>query len=141
MRYIFHFNELSIHHWLHLAVSTRREKLAESVTAISANIFRSSFNPALRNPYINWLYVIPCDLAAAFIRVIHNMRISRLRTLRSRYAYWRARSTLSAAVRSNRLRPPRNPLALERIFFLLLTPLGPLVTRGIWLPSDCCISL
>src|SRR5210317_362289 len=67
--------------------------------------------------------------AAALILAIQSFLKSRFRTLRSRYAYMSALSTASAAVRNNLLRPPRNPLANFKTFFLRLLALKPLLTR------------
>ena len=47
-------------------------KAAGSDTAISANIFLFITTLAFFNPFINWLYVNPFILAAAFILAIHN---------------------------------------------------------------------
>lgn len=68
---------------------------------------------------MNLLYEIPFILAPADIRVIHNRRKSLLRVLLSLYAKQRARSTVSLACLSVRLRPPTYPLAAFMILLRL----------------------
>src|SRR5690349_8292447 len=55
--------------------------------------------------------------AAALIRVIHSLRKSRFLFLRSRYAYFHPRSTLSFAGRHSLLRAPNAPRAAFMICF------------------------
>src|SRR5690606_25782137 len=74
-------------------------------------------------PSIRRLYVMLLSLAAALMRAIHNWRNSRFLARRSRYAYFIALLTASVAVRSKRLRAPKNPLASFKTFFLLLRAL------------------
>ena len=69
--------------------------------------------------------------AAALIRTIQRRRKSRFLLRRSRYAYRRARSTVSFAVLYNLLRAPRAPLAACMIFFLRLRRATDVRTLGI----------
>ena len=61
-----------INYFAFLATSATFVKAVGSDTAISANIFLLITTFAFFNPFINWLYVNPFILAAAFILAIHN---------------------------------------------------------------------
>src|ERR671919_1758337 len=63
------------------------ENAAGSLTAMSARTLRSSSMFALRQPATNWLYDSPSRRAAALMRTIQSRRKTRLRALRSRYAW------------------------------------------------------
>src|SRR3954468_96491 len=58
-----------------------------------------------------------CWCAPALIRVIHNRRKSRFLFLRSRYAYFQPRSTVSFAGFHSLLRAPKEPLSAFMICF------------------------
>src|SRR6185295_9967418 len=71
--------------------------------AISDNTLRSISIQALRKPATIRLYVKPFKRAAAFILATHRARNSRLRCLRSRYAYCDALITACLATLYTRL--------------------------------------
>ena len=66
---------------------------------MSARILRSTSISASDSPFIKRLYDSPFARAAALMRVIHSARNSRLRTRRSRNAYWPALMTACFAAR------------------------------------------
>jgi hypothetical protein len=72
------------------------DDLAELRRIGSRKIRSSSISAAFR-PAMNWLYESPFARAPALMRMIQSFRNSRFRTLRSRYAYARERSTCSLA--------------------------------------------
>lgn len=72
------------------------------------------------------MLLTPCCLAPALIRCIHKERMSRFFCRRSRYAYCKAFSTLSLAIRKQLLLLPRKPFAslktLSLCILFLFTP-------------------
>src|SRR5262245_49499167 len=89
------------------AVSTRRANAAGSLTARSARTFRSRLTPAFLSPLMNAEYGRSRARHAALMRRIQRDLNSRFFARRSRWANARARSTVSAAVRYRRRRPPQ----------------------------------
>src|SRR5690349_9368308 len=79
------------------ACCTISPNFAGSAIARSARTLRSSSTFAAFRPAMNWLYDNPFARAPALMRMIPSFRNSRLRTLRSRYAYASERSTCSLA--------------------------------------------
>src|SRR6476659_3371622 len=80
-----------------------------------------------------------CWRAAALIRTIHRRRKSRFLFLRSRYAYFQPRSTLSFAGRHSLLRAPKAPRAAFMICFFRFSRGTFDTARGIGVLLSLCL--
>lgn len=138
---------------MNLTCSTRDLKLSGSCIASSESTFRltcifSSLRPCINVEYATYrcnemsvvqaqvlhitrakcvvagLLLTPCCLLPAFMRCIHNDRMSLFFCRRSRYAYCRAFSTRSLAMRKQLLFRPRKPLASLKILSLCILSLS-----------------
>ena len=105
-------------------------KISGVFIANVANIFLSSAMLCFLSASMNLLYEIPSWRTAALMRICQSARNSRLRTLRSRYAYVHACISVSFAARYFFDRPHLKPFAASKIFFLRLWAVTPRLTLG-----------
>src|ERR1700687_3315552 len=114
-------------------LGARMKLYAASRMAMSKRTFLSTSIPAFFKPCMKTLYDIPCWCAPALMRTIQSFRKSRFLFLRSRYAYFQPRSTVSLAAFHSLLRAPNAPRAAFITCFLRFKRATFDLTRGIYL--------